>query len=130
MDVTEIVFDAWDSPSPARTSRSTGVVYLNLNVYPYLKREHQRFVIWHEQGHIVLNTSNELLADEFAFSQYAKAGLPLSESVFALSKVLSMESPEHNLRIYHQLERAKEFDYYENRNLNVYRYRKPYAFSR
>lgn len=74
----------------------------------------------HEEGHLVKGSRKESVADKYAFDRYVKKGYPLSESVFALSKVLSMNNPEHYWRVYWQLERAKEYDYYERGNLRAY----------
>lgn len=102
--------------TPARVNRKTGELQINLDVWPKLKPEHKLFVLLHEEGHRALNTSNELAVDAYAFKKYAEAGYSLTEGVKALTQVLSGISPEHGLRAYLQLERAKEFDYYHNNN--------------
>jgi hypothetical protein len=103
-------------PSPARVNRKTGELQINLDVWPRLKEEHKKFVLLHEEGHRALNTSDELAVDEYAFKKYADSGLSLKEGVKALTQVLSGRSPQHGLRAQLQLQRAKQYDYYVNKN--------------
>jgi len=71
---------------------------------------HRTFIMLHEMAHVVLQTTDEIEADAWAFNQYAKLGLPLSESVKALTRILNPRSPEHNERMYLQLQRALKYD--------------------
>lgn len=102
--------------SPAATNRKTGVVYINIPYWEKLPYEHRLFVMLHELGHIVHDTSDEFLADSFAFEQYAKLGYSLTESVYALSQVLSKTTPEQFERIETALHRALKYDAKENHN--------------
>lgn len=105
--------------TPAATNRKTGVLYLNLPYWKNLPYEHKLFVLLHELGHIVHDTSNEFLADSYAFEQYAKLGYSLTESVYALSKVLTLTTDEHFERIEEALHRALKYDALNNKNLKA-----------
>ena len=110
-----------DSPYPsiAFTKASTGEVWLNHRLAKGLPKEHIVFILLHEEGHIVLDTRNELEADNYAFKKYADAGYSLTQSVYALSKILNGTNPEHYWRCYYQLQRAISYDYYNNGNKNL-----------
>ena len=115
--ITEIVYVKGGlGKSPAATNRKTGVVYLNIPYWDDLKFEHKLFVLLHELGHIVNDTSNEFTADDFAFKKYSELGYSLNESVLALSQVLSLTTDEQFERIEHGLERALNYDSTINKN--------------
>ncbi len=120
--ITEIVYvDDLKRNTPASVDRNTGVLYINLKVWNKIKVwEHRFFVLLHEYAHVVLNTSDELAVDKLAFELYAKYGCSLTKSVTALSELLNNNNPDHCWRTYLQLERAKEFDYKNNGNKEVY----------
>jgi hypothetical protein len=102
--------------TPARIHRRTGELQINLDRFPFLHPAHQHFVLWHEEGHKVLDTSNEKAVDAYASDKYFKAGLPLSESVKALTRVLNPDIPQHRERAALQLQRALEYDRFVNQN--------------
>lgn len=108
--------------SVASVHRRTGDIYIDLPQWRKLKPEHRFFVLLHEYGHHVLNSKDELAVDRWAFNEYVKKGYSLKEAVFALSKVLSGNNPEHALRVKAQLERAILQDKKEiaMRNLNTH----------
>ncbi len=102
--------------SPAATNRKTGALYINIPYWEHLPFEHKLYVLLHEEGHIVHDTSDEFLADKYAFEQYVKMGYSLTEAVYALSKVLTLTTDEHIERIERQLNRALIFDFENNKN--------------
>ena len=114
--ITEFVYTAYPGFSPAKANRRTGVVYINENVWEFLPTNHKLFVLLHEEAHIILDSNDEDEADALAFKRYADLGHSLNDSVLALSKVLTMSQPQHYWRVYRQLQRAKEYDYYNNGN--------------
>lgn len=87
--------------TPARCNRRTGEIYLNLNRWHEIEPAHRVFIILHEIGHIVLNSSDELAVDAWAQKQYIAHGYPLTESVRAITTVLKGCSIE-------QIERGKQ----------------------
>lgn len=106
---------------PASALKSKGIVFLNRKVWNNLHPDHRYFILCHEAGHIVRNTSSEDEADEYGFKAYTDSGRSLKESVYALSKVLNFKNPEHHLRLQNQLNRALDYDYQVNGNINAKR---------
>lgn len=104
--------------TPARVNRRTRELLINMKIWPGLKPEHKRFVLLHEEGHVVLNTSNEEAVDDYAFKKYAAEGHSLTESVKALTHLLKEGNPQHVKRAALQLNRAKRYDYFVNKNLS------------
>jgi hypothetical protein len=96
--------------TPARCNRKTGEIYLNINRWGSIKPQHKVYILLHEIGHIVLNTSNELAVDKWAQEQYVQAGYPLTESVLALTQVLSGDTEEQVARATQSLNIARQFD--------------------
>jgi len=68
------------------------------------------FILLHEAGHVDLQTTDELKADNYAFCRYADMGYPLSESVKALTRILPFDKPGHFKRVEAQLARAIIYD--------------------
>lgn len=99
-----------DARTPARCNRSTGEIYINVNRWPTIPPEHRVFILLHEMGHIVLNTSDEVAVDSWAQDQYIKGGYPLTESVKAITRVLPGRSQEQFRRAAAQLNRARAMD--------------------
>lgn len=112
--VTSIVtlpnFDWLGSTSPAMVDRETGIIYVNASTFSSLTEPQRFFVLAHEMGHYVKQTTNEEEADRFAFEKYAQAGYPLSESINTLAKVLKFRKPEDKKRISGLLGDALEYD--------------------
>lgn len=105
----------------AKSRRSTGELVINKYYWPHLKDEHKFFILAHEEGHIINNTRDELIADEYASKKYLAAGFKLSESVKALSQHLNTKNPVHLARTWAQFQRALKHDYQENKNRKAYR---------
>ncbi len=99
--------------TPARVNRETGELYINKRIWPTLSKNKRMFILLHEAGHATLKTRNEFEADEYAFNNYAAMGLPLSESIKALTQVLPFDKPQHEERVMAQFNRAFQYD---NRN--------------
>lgn len=57
--------------NPARTDLSTGVIEVNLEAWNLLPEYCQRFVIYHEIGHYLLQTTSEVKADDYALQKMA-----------------------------------------------------------
>ncbi len=61
-----------ENPSnPARTNMSTGVIEVNMEAFSLLPEFCQRFVIYHEMGHYLLQTISETKADDYALRRMA-----------------------------------------------------------
>jgi len=105
----------------AKSHRATGGLVINLHFWNTLIQAHQFFILAHEEGHIVCNTRDELVADEWASKKYFEAGLPLTESVKALGKHLKNDNKVHIARTWLQYQRALKYDYEHNQNPKTYR---------
>jgi hypothetical protein len=106
-----------ESNSPARVFRDEGVIEINLNRWRQLPKPQQDYILAHEEGHYVLDTSNELAADEYAFKKLAgKMPGSLRNTVHALIDVLPGETPEQRHRMEASVKRALKYDARHNRN--------------
>jgi hypothetical protein len=114
--VTSVLYLRGIGSTPARTNRRTGELHINMDVWPRLIKEHKIFVLKHEEGHIVLNTSNELEVDNYASDWYISNGYSLTQSVKALTEVLNENNDSHIQRATMQLKRAAKHDYFNNKN--------------
>lgn len=108
-----------NTDTPARVSRMTGEMTIQKRVWRHIHPLHRIFILLHEEAHVVLQTTDELEADAWAFQRYAKMGYPLKHSILALSQVLNFTSREHFLRGYAQLQRAIEYDRESNGNHRI-----------
>lgn len=102
--------------SPACCNRITGEIFLANDVCSKLPESYIVFILLHEAAHIETGTVDESRADSLAFYRYAALGLPLSDAVFALTKILNCDSdktnfiPEHEQRINDQYNRVLWYD--------------------
>lgn len=104
--------------SPMRTRRKTGEIFYNEEYLkrPDLKPNHWFLFREHERGHVLLDTTDELAADEFARRQYFPSKRGLRDSVEAMLKVLDIGNPIHRQRIMVHLQEAERFDCEVNGN--------------
>lgn len=98
------------SLTPARCNRRTGEILINDSRWPKIEPLHRIFILLHEYAHVVLNSSDEFEVDRLAHKMFVEMGYPLTESVRALSQVLTGTSQSHVQRVKAQLDRAYEFD--------------------
>lgn len=105
----------WSASIPKAASfsgKSEQIILLNPAI-KQLPKEWQRFMVLHEEGHLELDTDNELACDAYAFKKYADEGHSLKEAINALEKVLEFEgNKEHNKRLHEQVIRCLLYDYY------------------
>lgn len=118
--LTGVSYEALDSSTPARVNRNTGHLTINTRIWPRIPFYQRIFIILHEEGHYVLQTTNELEADRYAGERYQALGFPLRESVYALSKILPWTSPEHSARANAQFKRAVSWDINHNKNRRLW----------
>ncbi|TKB96852.1 hypothetical protein [Pedobacter cryophilus] len=114
--ITEVVHVPDLGKTPASVNRKTGVMYISLKHTKKMPFEHILFMMLHENAHVVLQTTDEVLADEKAFKDYADLGYSLNASIKALTQVLNEKNKDHAWRMYLQLERAKAYDLKKNGN--------------
>ncbi len=112
--LTEIVFvNTLGGSTPAKVNRVTGVMMIDAGWWKKLPTEHRLFILLHEYAHAILNTTDEYEADAYAFKLYTDLGYSLTESVKALTRVLSYNGyskNEHIGRTLAQINRAKKYD--------------------
>lgn len=120
--LTQIVKVRLPLNTPAIVDRKTGVCYVNLNTFEKLSFPEKMFVLLHEAGHVTLQTTNEIDADNWAFTQYANLGYPLSESIYSLSKILKFNKQNDYDRLKAQFERAFKYDLQVNKNEKLMNY--------
>lgn len=96
--------------TPAAVNRETGEMLVNLKIWNGLTPDQKYFILLHEAGHLVLRSQDEKKVDEWAFREYQKRGYRLSQSIYALTKVLNFNNPEHLERANLQLQRAQKAD--------------------
>lgn len=101
--------------SPAAVNRRTGRLMLNRDTFDTLPENTKAFIRHHEAGHLVLDTTNELSADAYAFEKMMAEGRSLKDCVHALTSLLT-ESEGHRLRALVTLNRAKAHDHIKNGN--------------
>lgn len=97
--------------TPARVNRFTGEILINKRKWKKLPESTKKFILAHEKGHYILNTSDEFAADEYAFKQFAGTERKsLKKSIKAMDDVFSFTSPEQYERLNAQIKRALTYD--------------------
>lgn len=103
--------DAELAGTPCACDRETGVIFINPEEYRKLTRFQRKFWIWHEKGHINLNTADEIAADNYAFDHLAGTQFrSLKQMIEAAEGLLNSGSPYHQERIDNLYRRALEWD--------------------
>lgn len=95
-DLSSISFvDYLRGDNPATVNRRTGEMYISAKIWRTMTPDQRLFMLLHEQGHVVLQTTNEFKADRYAFEQYIRTGRSLKQLVSALTHFLDSTNPEH-----------------------------------
>ena len=84
--------------SPATVNRKTGELFLSYEMWPKIPIQQKAFIVFHELGHLALQTTNEFRADDFAIRQIAYNRFPLSGSIKSMLAHLDETIPEHKMR--------------------------------
>jgi len=108
--------------SPASVNRNSGEILLNEETFDKIEKDTQDFIIEHEKGHFVEQTSDEISADAYASSNFfGTRNGSLKKSLQALGQFLNVDGNEnHNKRYYTQLKRALAHDYAVNGNQKAF----------
>jgi LPXTG-motif cell wall-anchored protein len=107
--------------SPAMCLRSSGKVFVT-EAFFNLPKDYQTYIIGHEAGHIALNTSSEFEADNYAAQWGLKNGVGLTNTLYAMTKVLSfpdndpVQNKEQELRVMSLAQGLFDYDTIENEN--------------
>ena len=99
--------------SVAFTRIKTRELFINTCKFNQLPFEHQFFIIAHEEGHNILHTKDELLADAHAYERYEKHNFSNKEAVKLLHQSLDSRNPVHAARIFQQYQRSLKNDFTE-----------------
>jgi ribosomal protein L16 Arg81 hydroxylase len=97
--------------TPLAANRATATIYINPTLYRKLTAFQKKFWLAHEKGHIVLNTSNEIEADNYAFDSLAGSQFQsLKQMIEAAEGLLDSRNEYHQERIDNLYQRAVEWD--------------------
>lgn len=114
--INRVIFVRDLGETPAMVGRASGTVYISGPWWNLLPKEQRLFILLHELGHLKLRTSNEKLVDAWAHREYLKRGYSLTQSIYALSRILNFRNPEHLERLENQYNRAYQYDKHVNKN--------------
>lgn len=104
--------------SPAAIDRANGVLYINPKLFNRLTPFQKKFVKYHEMGHYKFQTSDELVADAYAFDQLAGTEFrSLKQALGCISEILDNSNPSKQKRYDALYKRALAWDYKTNGNL-------------
>lgn len=97
--------------TPCACDRVANIIYINHDIYDRLTLFQRKFWIWHEKGHIMLDTSDEIAADNYAFNHLAGSQYrSLKQIVEAAEALLDGSNEYHQERIDNLYARALEWD--------------------
>lgn len=103
--------------TPAAIDRLQGILYINPTTFDQLTPFQQKFIVEHEMGHYLLNTSDEIAADAYAFDKLAGTEFQsLKQSLGCILEVLKPHHPGYKQRIYELYKRALLWDYKNTNN--------------
>ena len=104
--------------SPAAIDRTNGILYINPKLFNRLTPFQKKFVKYHEMGHYKFQTSDELVADAYAFYQLAGTEFrSLKQALGCINDVLKNNNPTKQLRYDALYRRVLEWDYKNTGNL-------------
>lgn len=104
---------------PAASNVYEGIIYVSDSDYMPLPEPWKAWIYLHEEGHCVLETLNEDLCDAYAFYKYANEGYPLTESIYAITRILDLDNPSHYRRFLNHEKRVRFYDKYINKNERI-----------
>ena len=104
--------------SPAAIDRTNGILYINPKLFNRLTPFQKKFVKYHEMGHYKFQTSDELVADAYAFDQLVGTEFrSLKQALGCINDVLKNNNPTKQLRYDALYRRVLEWDYKNTGNL-------------
>jgi len=113
-------------PVKARLIKPTGVVLINADIWHDLELPARKFILLHEEGHYVLETSNEIEADTYAFENYVfSEPYSLKKVLKTISETLDIQNnPLHRERFNNIVEKVLQYDYKITRNNKILEFMK------
>jgi len=107
----QTVYSKITGDSPAACDSQSGIIFLHPDYFNALTPFQQKFIYWHEVGHIMLDTRSEIEADAYAFDKLAGTEFrSLKQMLSALKDVLGPRNPTTEPRYKALLIRAFEWD--------------------
>ncbi len=110
----QVIYDATHpdlQDCPIGCIRSQEVIIINPDLFYPMRAFDQQFWLLHEEGHIKLNTSDEVLADSFAFDALVGSQFrSLKQICAALDSLLVGSNPEFERRKSSLMDRAIRWD--------------------
>lgn len=91
-----------DQKEIAKVNRKTGVLYLDSKIWDSLPANEKEFVLWHENGHLQLDTADEFKANAYAVKNFVNAGSfkndDLGKKIMVMRSILKKaDEPTSNL---------------------------------
>lgn len=74
MNFSKVIMSYGRMPEIAKVNRKTGALWLNTKIWNQLPAEQKDFVLFHEDGHLRLQTADEFEANQYAVSKFTPAG--------------------------------------------------------
>ena len=103
--------------SPAAIDRTQGILYINPKLFNRLTPFQKKFVKAHEMGHYKYQTSDEVVADAYAFDQLAGTEFrSLKQALGCINDILKDNNPGKKKRYDALYKRALTWDYKINGN--------------
>jgi hypothetical protein len=97
MSVFKKVIMQSGQPEIAKVNRKTGVLYLSSDIWDRLPSDQKDFVLFHEEGHLRLQTADEFAANAYAVNKFTKAGTfskqGLGQKIMVMREILSKAGP-------------------------------------
>lgn len=84
--------------TPATVNFMTGDLYLNVDVYPTLTHNQKKFILLHEEGHLVNRSKDELAADLYAIRKMHESGIPMQSAITVMTSLFDENDRVHKLR--------------------------------
>ena len=72
MNFTRTIFDS-NQTEIARVNRTDGTLYLKPQIWDHLAEGEREYVLWHEKGHLILQTKDEFQANQYAIKNFVPA---------------------------------------------------------
>jgi hypothetical protein len=99
----------------ASVERSNGIIRVN----PEIDKDALEFILQHEHGHFLLQTSDELLADSYALLKTANKKKGSLKAITKALKYFDLNNKEHLKRYKTIVNNLLSIDLFVNRNANV-----------
>jgi hypothetical protein len=121
--VLKVVFRKNKDGAPANVRLSDGTCFVDPDFWHTASDDEKRIVLYHEEGHYLLNTRSEYYADNYALNRYFQEGGRPKKAVLAVVSTLPLDNTERQLRALNVLNLSKE----HNEKLKAMEFTNAYA---